>query len=69
MGAQNGGGDLNAGRGHYTTGEKVQLDWLVAGVGDWVSVSESTQAPIRLYRHDVESELFGSMTPGVPQGH
>ena len=67
MGAQNGGGDLNAGRGHYTTGEKVQLDWLVAGVGDWVSVSESTQAPIRLYRHDVESELFGSMTPGVPR--
>ncbi|MBH55464.1 MAG: hypothetical protein CMI18_14125 [Opitutaceae bacterium] len=65
MGGQNGGGDFNEGRGHYTTGEKVRMDWLVAGDGDWVSVSVSTPNPIRLYRHDVESENFGSMTTGV----
>ncbi len=67
MSAQNGQGDFNEGRGHYTTGEKVHIDWLVSGDGDWVSVSESTPTPIRLYRHDVESEMFGQMTSGVPR--
>ena len=67
MGAQNGGGDLNEGRGHYTTGEKVFLDWLVADDNDWVSIDQTTPEPIRLYRHDVESEFFASMTSGVPR--
>ena len=65
MSAQNGGGDLNEGRGHYTTGEKVHLDWLVSDGNDWISVEESTPASIRLYRHDVETEFFDSMTLGV----
>jgi len=65
MSAQNGGGDFNEGRGHYTTGEKVRLDWLVSGDNDWVSVDSSTDAPIRLYRHDVAAEDFGSMIAGV----
>ena len=67
MGAQNGGGDLNEGRGHYTTGEKVFLDWLVANDNDWVSIDQTTPEPIRLYRHDIESEFFASMTLGVPR--
>lgn len=65
MGAQNGSGDLNEGRGHYTTGEKVHLDWLVSENGDWASVDASTTNPIRLFRNDVESEFFDSMTAGV----
>ena len=65
MSAQNGGGDFNEGRGHYTTGEKVKLDWLASGDNDWVSVDETTETPIRLYRHDVETADFASMTPGV----
>ena len=68
MGAQNGGGDLNEGRGHYTTGEKVHLDWLVEENTDWMSVDASTPVPIRLYRHDVETEFFDSMIPGVTRG-
>ncbi|MBC9868925.1 MAG: PKD domain-containing protein [Opitutae bacterium] len=56
MSGQRGSGDLNEGRSHYTTGEKVKLDWLVSGDGDWVSVSRTTATPIRLYRQDVESE-------------
>ncbi len=56
MSGQRGSGDLNEGRSHYTTGEKVKLDWLVSGDGDWVSVNRTTATPIRLYRQDVESE-------------
>ena len=52
-------------RGHYTTGEKVKLDWLVAEDGDWISVDQTTTTPIRLYRHDVEAGKFNSMIPGV----
>ena len=65
MSAQDGVGYFDEGRGHYTTGEKVQLDWLVAGDGDWMSVDQTTATPIRLYRQDVESEYFNSMIPGV----
>ena len=67
MSRQEGEGDFIEGRGHYTTGEKVHIDWLIAGDGDWVSVSESTSTPIRLYRHDVESGMFDQMTSGVPR--
>ncbi len=67
MSGQGGQGDFNEGRGHYSTGEKVHIEWLVAGDGDWVSVSESTSTPIRLYRHDVESDRFDQMTSGVPR--
>ena len=52
-GGQDSTGDLQEGRAHYTTGEKVQLDWLVAEDGDWMSVDQTTATPIRLYRHDV----------------
>ena len=65
MSGQRGSGDLNEGRGHYTTGEKVKLDWLVSGDGDWVSVNRTTTAPIRLYRHDVESDDFADRIRGV----
>ena len=65
MSGQRGSGDLNAGRGHYTTGEKVKLDWLVSGDGDWVSVNQTTTTPIRLYRQDVESEYFAERIRGV----
>lgn len=65
MSGQRGSGDLNEGRGHYTTGEKVKLDWLVSSDGDWVSVNRTTTAPIRLYRHDVESDDFADRIRGV----
>ncbi|MEM7146137.1 MAG: LamG-like jellyroll fold domain-containing protein [Verrucomicrobiota bacterium] len=70
MSAQGGSGDFNSGRGHYTNGEKVKLDWLVEGDGDMVSVTSSTATPIRLYRHDVPAAHFpgtgdGTMTTGV----
>ena len=65
MSAQAGGGDLDEGRGHYTTGEKVKLDWLVGEDWDWVSVDQTTATPIRLHRHDVEAENLDSMIPGV----
>ena len=65
MSGQRGSGDLNEGRGHYTTGEKVKLDWLVSGDGDWVSVNRTTATPIRLYRQDVESDDFGARLKGV----
>ena len=68
MSAQGGSGDFNSGRGHYTNGEKVKLDWLVQGDGDWVSISSSTASPIRLYRHDVQTVDFPSMTTGVARG-
>ncbi len=65
MSGQRGSGDLNEGRGHYTTGEKVKLDWLVSGDGDWVSVNQTTTTPIRLYRQDVESDYFAERIRGV----
>ena len=65
MSGQRGSGDLNEGRGHYTTGEKVRLDWLVSGDGDWVSVNQTTTTPIRLYRQDVESDHFTDRIRGV----
>lgn len=65
MSGQRGSGDLNEGRGHYTTGEKVKLDWLVSGDGDWVSVNRTTTTPIRLYRQDVESDYFSDRIRGV----
>lgn len=57
--------ELEEGEGHYTTGAKVKLNWLVASDGDWVSVNQSTATPIRLYRHDVKSEDFSDMLTGV----
>lgn len=63
MSAQNGSGDLNSGRGHFTTGEKVRLDWLVDTDGDHVSLTSS--ATVRLYRHDVQASEHSAMTPGV----
>ncbi len=65
MSYEKGAGDMNEGRAHYTTGEKVKLDWLVAEDGDWVSVDQTTATPIRLYRHDVESDDFGAMLTGM----
>ena len=65
MSAGAGGQELNEGNGHYTTGEKVKLGWLIAADGDWVSVNQSTTTPIRLYRHDVKSEDFSDMLTGV----
>ena len=66
-GGQDSTGDLQEGRAHYTTGEKVHLDWLVAGDGDWMSIDQTTATPIRLYRHDVRSEDLGAMLTGVPR--
>jgi len=63
MGAQGGSGDLNNGRGHFTTGEKVKLDWLVQGDGDWQSIT--TSDTIRLYRQDLYASDLGSATTGV----
>ncbi len=65
MSGQRGSGDLNEGRGHYTTGEKVELDWLVSSDGDWVSVNQTIATPIRLYRQDVESDDFSDRIRGV----
>ena len=65
MSGQRGTGDLNEGRGHYTTGEKVKLNWLVSHDGDWVRVNQTTATPIRLYRQDVESDDFGARLNGV----
>ncbi len=63
MSAQGGSGDFDAGRGHFSTGEKVRLDWLVEGDGDHVSLTESST--VRLYRHDVPAAEHGTMTAGV----
>ena len=63
MGGIRSDGDMNQGRGHFTPGEKVKLDWLVAG--ELVSVDQTTATPIRLYRHDVEAEFLDSTIPGV----
>ena len=50
---------------HFTAGEKVRLNWLVSGDGDWVSINQSTATPIRLYRHDMEAKDFDAMLTGV----
>lgn len=63
MAAQGGSGDFNAGRGHFSTGEKVRIDWLVESDGDHVSLTES--ATVRLYRHDIQAADHASMTTGV----
>lgn len=63
MGAQSGSGDLNAGRGHFTTGEKVKLDWLVQGDNDWESIT--TSGSHRLYRFDLRATDFPAMTSAV----
>ena len=63
MGAQSGSGDLNAGRGHFTIGEKEHIDWLVEADGDHVSLDQS--ATVRLYRQDIPSSEHAAMTPGV----
>ena len=63
MSAQNGSGDLNAGRGHFTSGEKEHIDWLVEADGDHVSLDQS--ATVRLYRHDIPSSEHAAMTPEV----
>ena len=58
MGGIRSDGDMNQGRGHFTPGEKVKLDWL--GAGELVRVYRTTATPIRLYRHDVETEFLDS---------
>lgn len=63
MGAQGGSGDLNAGRGHFTSGEKEHIDWLVEADGDHVSLDQSSI--VRLYRHDIPSSEHAAMTLGV----
>ena len=65
MGAQDNGGYYTEGRAHFTTGEKVELEWLVAEDGDWMSVDQTTATPIRLYRQDVESDDFDAILTGV----
>ena len=62
---EKGGVDRTHRRRHFTVGEKVKLDYLVSGDGDWMSVNQSTTNPIRLYRHDVKAEDFGAMLTGV----
>ena len=63
MSAQGGSGDFDSGRGHFTTGEKVKLDWLVQGDGDHVSLTGSST--VRLYRHDIPEAEHAAMTTGV----
>ena len=63
MSAQGGSGDFDAGRAHFSTGEKVRIDWLVEGDGDHVSLTSSST--VRLYRHDIPEAEHGAMTTGV----
>jgi hypothetical protein len=63
MGAQNGSGDFNEGRAHFTAGNKNRLDWLNTADGDIATTT--TSGTFRLYRHDVKQADFGSMTAGV----
>ncbi|MCB1228283.1 MAG: PKD domain-containing protein, partial [Verrucomicrobiales bacterium] len=65
MGAQNGSGDFDSGRAHYTASNKNRLDWLVQADGDIVSTT--TGGTFQLYRHDVQTANFGSMTDAVPR--
>lgn len=65
MGAQNGSGDFDSGRAHFTASNKNRLDWLVEGDGDIVNTT--TGGTFRLYRHDVKQADFASMTTGVPR--
>ena len=65
MGAQNGSGDFDSGRAHFTASNKNRLDWLVEGDGDIATTT--TGGTFRLYRHDVKQADFASMTTGVPR--
>lgn len=58
-------GDFDAGRAHYAASDKNRLDWLVQSAGDIISTT--TSGTYRLYRHDVQSADFASLTPGVPR--
>ena len=68
MGSQDGSGDFENGRVHYTASDKSRLDWLVQANGDIVSTT--TSGTFRLYRHDVQSQDgdFGGLIPGVARG-
>ena len=63
MSGQDAAGDFDAGRAHYAASNKNRLDWLLAG--DIASTTSS--GTFRLYRHDVKSADFGTMTDGVPR--
>ncbi len=63
MNGQNGSGDSDSGRLHYAASDKNRLDWLAAAAGDIVTTTTSNT--YRLYRHDVRSADFGTMTNGV----
>ena len=66
MGSQDFSGDFEGGRAHYTASDKNRLDWLKQADGDIVSTT--TSGTFRLYRHDVPTAQFGSMTPAVARG-
>jgi autotransporter-associated beta strand protein len=61
MGSQNGSGDFEVGRAHYTASDKNRLDWLAAG--DIATTTSSGN--IRLYRHDVPASQSASRTLSV----
>ncbi|MEM9479607.1 MAG: LamG-like jellyroll fold domain-containing protein [Verrucomicrobiota bacterium] len=63
MSAQGGSGDIDGGRGHFTTGELVRLDWLVQGDNDWENIT--TSGTHRIYRFDLNEPDFASMLTGV----
>ena len=63
MGSQDSSGDFENGRAHYTASDKNRLDWLATANGDIVSTT--TSGTFRLFRHDVPSAQFATMTPGV----
>lgn len=65
MSGQDATGDFDAGRAHYAASDKNRLDWLVDGDGDIASATSS--GTFRLYRHDVQSADFGTMTDAVPR--
>lgn len=58
-------GDFDSGRAHYAASDKNRLDWLVQSAGDITSAT--TSGTYRLYRHDVQSADFASLTQGVPR--
>jgi autotransporter-associated beta strand protein len=63
MGSQDFSGDFETGRAHYSASDKNRLDWLDQADGDVANTT--TSGTIRLYRHDVPSANFGTMTTGV----